>query len=39
MWFRANVRAGGRIRTAMAIGAAALGIGAAALLVKRLVGR
>lgn len=35
MWFRANVRTGGRVQTAVVIGAAALGIGAAAYLVRR----
>ncbi len=39
MWFRAraNIRTGGRMQTGLAVGAAALGVGAAVLLVRRLI--
>lgn len=39
MWFRAKVKAGGRANTGLIVGVVSLGIGAAVLLVRRLIRR
>lgn len=39
MWFRAKVRAGGRMQTGIALSAVGLGVGAAILLARRLFRR
>ncbi len=39
MWFRSKLKMGGRISTGVAVGALGLGIGAAVLLVRRLIKR
>lgn len=39
MWFRAKMKTGGRANTGLIVGAVSLGVGAAVLLVRRLVRR